>query len=113
MTKTWFHKICFPNATRSATDWSARDLQKWEYVPLGPFTAKSFATSISPWVVTWEALSAVRCPAPAQTLAPVLPYLTESDRHTFDVLLAVGIVPRGGRGVESTVGLCRLNQVDP
>lgn len=44
-------------------DWSARDVQKWEYVPLGPFTAKNFATSISPWVVTMDALRCVRGPA--------------------------------------------------
>ena len=75
-------------------DWSARDLQQWEYVPLGPFTAKSFATSISPWVVTWEALMAVRCDAPEQTLAPVLPYLTEADRYTFDVNLDVALKPK-------------------
>ena len=47
-------------------DWSARDIQKWEYVPLGPFGAKNFGTTISPWVVTMEALEAVRCPGPTQ-----------------------------------------------
>jgi len=55
-------------------DWSARDIQSWEYVPLGPFLGKSFATSISPWVVTLEALSAARVPLPAQDPEP-LPYL--------------------------------------
>ena len=75
-------------------DWSARDLQKWEYVPLGPFTAKSFATSISPWVVTPDALASVRCDPPPQTLGPVQPYLREVDRHCFDVPLTVGVVPR-------------------
>jgi fumarylacetoacetase len=55
-------------------DWSARDLQAWEYVPLGPFLGKSFATSISPWVVTTEALRAARVPLPGQDPVP-LPYL--------------------------------------
>ena len=55
-------------------DWSARDLQAWEYVPLGPFLGKSFATSISPWVVTTDALQAARVPLPGQDPEP-LPYL--------------------------------------
>ncbi|MFQ6173056.1 fumarylacetoacetase [Oryzobacter sp. R7] len=55
-------------------DWSARDLQAWEYVPLGPFLGKSFATSVSPWVVTLDALSAARVPLPGQDPEP-LPYL--------------------------------------
>ncbi|HZY89456.1 MAG TPA: fumarylacetoacetase, partial [Gemmataceae bacterium] len=55
-------------------DWSARDVQAWEYVPLGPFLAKNFATSISPWVVTLEALEPFRVAGPAQDPAP-LPYL--------------------------------------
>jgi fumarylacetoacetase len=55
-------------------DWSARDLQAWEYVPLGPFLGKSFATSISPWVVTTDALRAARVPLPGQDPQP-LPYL--------------------------------------
>jgi fumarylacetoacetase len=71
-------------------DWSARDLQKWEYQPLGPFTAKNFATSISPWIVTLEALAPFRCPSPVQEPA-VLPYLAESRRGTYDIDLAVHI----------------------
>ena len=55
-------------------DWSARDIQAWEYVPLGPFLGKSFATSISPWVVTMDALAAARVPLPGQDPEP-LPYL--------------------------------------
>lgn len=55
-------------------DWSARDLQAWEYVPLGPFLGKSFATSVSPWVVTLDALRAARVPLPGQDPEP-LPYL--------------------------------------
>jgi len=68
-------------------DWSARDLQAWEYQPLGPFLGKSFATSISPWVVPLDALDAARVPAPPQQ-PPVLPYL-EDDRTGYDLRLEV------------------------
>ncbi|MBN8548997.1 MAG: fumarylacetoacetase [Deltaproteobacteria bacterium] len=77
-------------------DWSARDIQKWEYQPLGPFLAKNFLTSISPWVVTNEALAPFRC-APAQRDSqdpPLLPYLSGAqDQSTgaFDVTLEVTI----------------------
>lgn len=75
-------------------DWSARDIQAWEYQPLGPFLAKSFATSISPWVVTMEALSPFRAPAfqRAEGDPPPLPYLSSPvDRASggFDVKLEV------------------------
>ncbi len=69
-------------------DWSARDIQKWEYVPLGPFLAKSFATSISPWVVPLEALEPFRCAGPAQEPAP-LPYLRSPGDWGFDIHLEV------------------------
>lgn len=69
-------------------DWSARDIQAWEYVPLGPFLGKSFATSVSPWVVPLEALRAARVPAPPQDPAP-LPYLSEDDRRGYDLRLEV------------------------
>ena len=69
-------------------DWSARDLQAWEYVPLGPFLGKSFATSISPWVVPLAALDAARVPAPVQDPA-VLPYLAEADRSGLDLRMQV------------------------
>jgi fumarylacetoacetase len=78
-------------------DWSARDIQAWEYQPLGPFLAKSFATTLSPWVVTLEALAPFRCPAfsRAVTDPPTLPYLTSAANHqlggiqlTLDVLLS-------------------------
>ena len=59
-------------------DWSARDLQAWEYQPLGPFLSKSFLTSVSPWVVPLAALAAARVPAPARDVAP-LPYLADDD----------------------------------
>lgn len=69
-------------------DWSARDIQQWEYQPLGPFLAKNFATSISPWVVTLEALQPFRTAAPVQNPEP-LPYLQMTDRYTFDIQLEV------------------------
>ncbi|EGC29924.1 hypothetical protein DICPUDRAFT_51018 [Dictyostelium purpureum] len=71
-------------------DWSARDIQKWEYVPLGPFLAKNFGTTISPWVVTMEALQPFAVDAPHQDPTP-LPYLQESGKNTFDIELTVGI----------------------
>jgi fumarylacetoacetase len=67
-------------------DWSARDLQAWEGQPLGPFLGKSFATSVSPWVVPLSELAAV--PAPEQD-PPVAGYLTEKHRYTFDIELTV------------------------
>jgi fumarylacetoacetase len=67
-------------------DWSARDVQTWEYQPLGPFLAKNFCTSISPWIVTLEALEPFRKPLPAQDPAP-LPYLRWPNDFTFDIRL--------------------------
>jgi fumarylacetoacetase len=69
-------------------DWSARDIQGWEYQPLGPFLGKSFATSISPWVVPLSALEPARVPAPVQDPA-VLPYLAEEPRYGYDIRLEV------------------------
>jgi fumarylacetoacetase len=69
-------------------DWSARDLQAWEYVPLGPHLGKSFATSVSPWVVPLAALQAARVPLPGQDPQP-LPYLRESEDWGLDIDLAV------------------------
>lgn len=71
-------------------DWSARDLQKWEYQPLGPFLAKNFATSISPWVVTLEALAPFRCAGPTQDPEP-MEYLREgpAEPSRFDLALQV------------------------
>lgn len=71
-------------------DWSARDIQKWEYVPLGPFLGKSFATTISPWIVPMDALEPFRCNGPQQEPAP-LPYLTTSQKSAFDIELEVAI----------------------
>ena len=67
-------------------DWSARDVQAWEYQPLGPFLAKNFCTSISPWVVSLEALEEFRKPLPPQDPAP-LPYLRAADDFTYDIEL--------------------------
>jgi len=71
-------------------DWSARDIQKWEYVPLGPFLGKSFATTISPWVVTMDALEPFRAQGPAQDPTP-LPYLQSDAKRAYDISLSVGI----------------------
>ena len=65
-------------------DWSARDIQRWEYQPLGPFLSKNFATTLSPWVVTAEALAPFRKESKPQDL-PVLPYLQESGQGAFDI----------------------------
>lgn len=69
-------------------DWSARDIQKWEYVPLGPFLAKNFGTSISPWVVPMAALEPFRTAGPAQEPTP-LPYLRSPANAAFDIHLEV------------------------
>src|SRR5665213_2085574 len=71
-------------------DWSARDIQQWEYVPLGPFQAKAFATSISPWIVTREALEPFRLQGPAQDPAP-LPYLKQALPNNYDLQLDVAL----------------------
>jgi fumarylacetoacetase len=71
-------------------DWSARDIQRWEYVPLGPFLAKNFATTISPWVVTLDALAPFRTAGPKQDPTP-LPYLRSPGDWAFDVHLEVSL----------------------
>ncbi|HEX7682356.1 MAG TPA: fumarylacetoacetase [Trinickia sp.] len=77
-------------------DWSARDIQQWEYVPLGPFNAKTFATTISPWIVTLDALEPFRVAQPEQTPEP-LPYLRHEGKHAFDIALEVKLRPEGGQ----------------
>ena len=72
-------------------DWSARDIQRWEYVPLGPFLGKSFATSVSPWIVPLQALEPFRCDGPQQS-PPPLPYLASSGKNTFDIQLEVALM---------------------
>ncbi len=81
-------------------DWSARDIQQWEYVPLGPFNAKTFGTSISPWVVTLEALAPFRCASPVQEPQP-LPYLRENTANNYDINLQVAIAANGSETVIS------------
>ncbi|MEO1514994.1 MAG: fumarylacetoacetase [Bacteroidota bacterium] len=76
-------------------DWSARDIQKWEYVPLGPFLGKSFASSISPWIVPLEALDPFRVAGPRQR-PKVLPYLAYEGMKNYDIQLEVAIQPEGG-----------------
>ena len=81
-------------------DWSARDIQQWEYVPLGPFNSKTFGTSISPWVVTLEALAPFRCASPVQEPQP-LPYLRENTANNYDINLQVAIAAAGSETVIS------------
>jgi fumarylacetoacetase len=86
-------------------DWSARDIQQWEYVPLGPFQAKAFATSISPWIVTREALEPFRLHGPAQEPAP-LPYLQQKGANNYDMRLEVGL---RAPGMTVPAGICTTN----
>jgi fumarylacetoacetase len=86
-------------------DWSARDIQKWEYVPLGPFLGKNFGSSVSPWVVTLDALEPFKVAGPVQD-PPVLPYLQSQGEKNYDLALEVLIVPHEGMG-ERTV--CQSN----
>lgn len=86
-------------------DWSARDIQKWEYVPLGPFLGKSFASSISPWVVTIEALDPFKVKGPAQE-PEVLEYLKYEGLKNYDINLSVSIIPEKS-DIESVI--CRSN----
>ncbi|MBL0309992.1 MAG: fumarylacetoacetase [Bacteroidetes bacterium] len=76
-------------------DWSARDIQKWEYVPLGPFLAKNFGSTMSPWIVTMEALEPFRTDGPKQE-PEVLPYLQFNGRRNYDIHLRVDIITEGG-----------------
>ncbi len=76
-------------------DWSARDIQQWEYVPLGPFLGKNFASSLSPWVVPLEALDPFRVVGPVQEPS-VLPYLQAEGQRNFDIGLEVALQPSGG-----------------
>ena len=69
-------------------DWSARDIQTWEYIPLGPFLAKNFVTSISPWIITLEALEPFRCKSPKQEPEP-FDYLKNKNDHNFDIELEI------------------------
>lgn len=75
-------------------DWSARDIQAWEYQPLGPFQAKATATSISPWIVSAAALAPFRTSTPARE-KPLLPYLREPEPMLYDIALQVSLAPEG------------------
>ena len=76
-------------------DWSARDIQAWEYQPLGPFQAKATATTISPWVVMTAALEPFRTSTPSRDVA-LLPHLVELGPMLYDIALEVGLTPDGG-----------------
>jgi fumarylacetoacetase len=86
-------------------DWSARDIQRWEYVPLGPFLSKNLATSVSPWVVTLEALEPFRTSAPAQEPEP-LPYLRRVSDSAYNLALEVHLLTSALR---EPVCICRTN----
>ncbi|MHA6280196.1 fumarylacetoacetase [Salinimicrobium sp. CAU 1759] len=76
-------------------DWSARDIQTWEYVPLGPFLAKNFASSVSPWIVTLDALEPFRVESPKPE-KKLLPYLQSTGKKSFDIELEVFLQPENG-----------------
>jgi fumarylacetoacetase len=86
-------------------DWSARDIQQWEYVPLGPFQGKAFGTSIGPWIVTREALEPFRVAGPAQQPEP-LPYLRQVGPCNYDVHLEVDLRTETMR---QPATICRAN----
>ncbi|MCA8926583.1 MAG: fumarylacetoacetase [Alphaproteobacteria bacterium] len=85
-------------------DWSARDIQAWEYVPLGPFQAKATATTISPWVVPRAALEPFRTVAPERE-KPLLPYLDDPAPRHYDIVLEAALTPEGS----AETGLSRTN----
>jgi fumarylacetoacetase len=86
-------------------DWSVRDVQRWEYAPLGPFLAKNIGTSVSPWVVTMEALEPFRIKGPTQQPQP-LPYLRHGQARSYDINLEVGLQTGS---MQSPVTICRTN----
>ncbi|MBL0742905.1 fumarylacetoacetase [Chryseolinea lacunae] len=79
-------------------DWSARDIQQWEYVPLGPFLGKNFASTLSPWIVTLDALEPFRVDGPEQN-PHVLPYLAFEGKKNFDVVIETLLQPEGAEAV--------------
>jgi len=90
-------------------DWSARDIQKWEYVPLGPFLAKNFGTSISPWVVSVEALKPFRVAGPKQDPEP-LPYLRSPRDAAYDIKLEV-LLQAAGAGEAARISTSNLRNL--
>ena len=89
-------------------DWSARDIQAWEYQPLGPFQAKATATTISPWIVTAAALKPFRTSTPARE-KPLLPYLQEPAPMLYDIALDIGLAPVGGS--ETIIARTNFNEM--
>ncbi|MBS0124006.1 fumarylacetoacetase [Thetidibacter halocola] len=89
-------------------DWSARDIQAWEYQPLGPFQAKATATSISPWIVPAAALAPFRRPVPDR-LRPVLPHLDEPHPTGLDIALEIGLTPQDG--VETVIARTNASEL--
>lgn len=85
-------------------DWSARDIQKWEYVPLGPFLGKNFASTMAPWIITLDALEPFRVQGPVQD-PPVLPYLEYTGPKNYDIHLSVEIETESGVSKE----VCQSN----
>ncbi|MGI3171158.1 fumarylacetoacetase [Pseudooceanicola sp. C21-150M6] len=85
-------------------DWSARDIQRWEAQPLGPFQAKATATTISPWIVPRAALEPFRCAPPLRD-RPLLPYLETAGDSAYDISLEVGLAPAG----QAETIICRSN----
>ncbi|MEI2611250.1 MAG: fumarylacetoacetate hydrolase family protein [Candidatus Promineifilaceae bacterium] len=86
-------------------DWSARDIQRWEYQPLGPFLSKNLATSISPWIVPLEALEPFRTTGPTQD-PPPLPYLQSIGNWAYDIQLEVHLQ---SEQMDSPIPICRSN----
>eukprot|EP01062_Namystynia_karyoxenos_P066198 TRINITY_DN60195_c0_g1_i1.p1 TRINITY_DN60195_c0_g1~~TRINITY_DN60195_c0_g1_i1.p1 ORF type:complete len:461 (+),score=154.42 TRINITY_DN60195_c0_g1_i1:90-1385(+) len=90
-------------------DWSARDIQKWEYVPLGPFLSKSFASTTSPWIVTMDALAPFVCEGPKQGQSEdptPLPYLQQPFPGAVDIALEASVTPKGA---SQATTLCKTN----
>ena len=90
-------------------DWSARDIQAWEYQPLGPFQAKAFATSISPWIITKAALEPFRTSTPERK-KPLLDHLKEPGPMLYDIDLEIGITPEEG-DVETIISRTNYSQM--
>lgn len=89
-------------------DWSARDIQAWEYQPLGPFQAKATATTISPWIVTAAALEPFRTSTPKRE-KELLPYLQEPSPMLYDIELEVGLTPKGSS--ETVIARTNYNEM--
>ena len=87
-------------------DWSARDIQSWEYVPLGPFLGKNFCSSLSPWIITMDALAPFRLPMEEKQQPEALPYLQQRNRWTYDICLEAELKTEAGQ----TTKLSSTNQ---